>query len=124
MINKPVKYNLFRSFGYAFQGFWYGFNRELNMKIQLGIGLFLIGISVFFRQGTLAFLHVGIVALIIGFELINTAIEYLADMITQKYDERVKRIKDVAAGAVLTAAMAWAMLMVYTVYKIWTVIVL
>jgi diacylglycerol kinase len=118
MIKKPVKYNLFRSFGYAFSGLRYAFSRELNIRIQLGVGVFFIALSVFHWQGVLAFLHVGIVALIIGFELMNTAIEYLADVYTQEKDERIRRIKDVSAASVLTAAMGWGMLIIYTIYKI------
>ena len=51
-----------------------------------------------------------VLAIVIGFvwvsELFNTAIESLADMITLKTDDRVKAIKDMAAGAVLLSVLA------------------
>lgn len=47
-------------------------------------------------------------ALVIGFvisaELFNTAIERIADRVQPEFDEDIKAIKDVAAGAVLVAA--------------------
>lgn len=50
--------------------------------------------------------------ILIGFvwtaELLNTAIENIADLITNNYDPRIKRIKDMAAGAVLIAAICSA----------------
>lgn len=36
-------------------------------------------------------------------ELINTAIEETVDMVTQKYNQKAKKAKDVAAGAVVTS---------------------
>ena len=41
-------------------------------------------------------------------EGINTAIEALADRITTEHDDLIQRAKDVAAGAVLLAAIAAA----------------
>lgn len=41
-------------------------------------------------------------------ELLNTAIEGLCDLVQPERDERVQRIKDAAAGAVLVAAIAAA----------------
>ncbi len=37
-------------------------------------------------------------------EALNTAIEYLADEVNQEYNEKIKLIKDLSAGAVLISA--------------------
>ncbi len=39
------------------------------------------------------------VVLVIGFEIINTAIEYLVDIVSFEYNVKAKKIKDVAAMA-------------------------
>ena len=39
-------------------------------------------------------------------EAINTAIEHLCDVVSPEYSQSVKRAKDIAAGAVLIAAIA------------------
>lgn len=41
-------------------------------------------------------------------EAFNTAIEVLADAVTTEFDDRIRRAKDAAAGAVLLAAIAAA----------------
>ncbi|MEF9968111.1 MAG: diacylglycerol kinase family protein, partial [Longicatena sp.] len=42
--------------------------------------------------------------LVITTEIINTCIEKICDVYTTEFDERIKSIKDVSAGAVLFAA--------------------
>ena len=39
-------------------------------------------------------------------EIINTAFERICDTITKEYNENIKYVKDIAAGAVLIAAIA------------------
>ena len=40
-----------------------------------------------------------------GLEAINTAIEQLCDLYSTEANERIKKIKDISAGAVLIAAL-------------------
>ena len=44
------------------------------------------------------------IALVLTAEIINTAIELLCDRITEKFDEKIGRIKDISAAAVLVCA--------------------
>jgi diacylglycerol kinase (ATP) len=46
--------------------------------------------------------------LVLGAELCNTAVERLCDIVQPERDERVGRVKDIAAGAVLVCAMVSA----------------
>lgn len=43
--------------------------------------------------------------LVMGLEAVNTALEYLADRVTNERDELIRRCKDCAAGAVLVGAV-------------------
>ena len=45
------------------------------------------------------------ITLVWTFEALNTAIEHLCDVVSPQHSESVKRAKDVAAGAVLIAAI-------------------
>jgi len=47
-------------------------------------------------------------ALVLAAEAINTAFEHLCDVVSPQWSEDVRRAKDVAAGAVLLAAVAAA----------------
>lgn len=60
------------------------------------------------------------IALVVGAELLNTAIEALADHLHPQQHDAIKRTKDVAAGAVL-AASAGALIvgLAFTVDQIW-----
>jgi diacylglycerol kinase len=41
------------------------------------------------------------IGLVIGFEIINTAIEYVVDIVSFEYSVKAKKVKDVAAAATL-----------------------
>ncbi len=45
------------------------------------------------------------IVLVIAFEIINTAIEYLVDIVSFEYNVKAKKIKDVAAMATLVVTM-------------------
>lgn len=46
------------------------------------------------------------IAAVFAAEALNTAVEFLADAISREYHPLLKQAKDVAAGAVLIAALA------------------
>jgi undecaprenol kinase len=48
---------------------------------------------------------IGASAFVFTLEAINTSIELLADVYTMEYNEKIKQIKDIAAGAVLIASI-------------------
>ena len=50
------------------------------------------------------------IALVWFAETINTAFEYLCDVVSPEYNEAVKHAKDIAAGAVLICAAAAALM--------------
>ena len=45
------------------------------------------------------------IAFVLAMEMINTAIEKLSDVVQQGFHPGIKKVKDIAAGAVLVAAM-------------------
>jgi len=96
--------NLIESFNNAIKGIISAIKSERNMKIHIIAGIIVFFMSMFYDISKLEFMIICIaVAIVIVCELFNTAIEELANMITTEYHERVKRIKDISAGAVLTS---------------------
>ena len=98
--------NLLTSFNYAFDGIVHALRYERNMWIHFGIaGLVLIA-GLFF-----ALTRVEVIALLVAIsfvlitEMFNTAIEHVVDLVTDEDDPRARVAKDVAAGAVLIAAV-------------------
>lgn len=102
--DKPVR--LWKSFSYALTGIKTALWSERNMRIHLIASIFVIGCSLYFSISKFEWLFV-IVAIggIFSLELINTAIERVVDMITDKYHPLAKQAKDLAAGAVFIYAV-------------------
>lgn len=96
---------LIKSFGYAFRGIFTALAKERNMRIHtvcmLYMYFFLFAFDFFEISGTqlaIIFLANG---LVIGGELINTAIEAAVDLQGEEHTRLGKVAKDCAAGAVL-----------------------
>lgn len=45
------------------------------------------------------------IAMVITSEMLNTCVELLCDLYTMEYNERIRLIKDIAAGAVLVSSI-------------------
>lgn len=96
-----------KSFSYAFKGIFYMMRTQHNFWIQVIIGLlaiflgFILNISMF--DWGLVILACGMV---LAAETFNSAVEALTDIVQPEQDPRAGRVKDLAAGAVLIAAIA------------------
>ena len=100
------KNSLARAFACAFEGIDNA-ARGRNFKIECAIGLLAVVLGFAFRISHPEWLAVIIcIGVVLGFEVANTAIESVVDLASPGYDERAKRAKDCAAGAVLVASIA------------------
>jgi len=100
MIKKFIK-----SVGYALQGIRAAFIDQRNLKIQLFIGLLAIAAGFYLQiSGTEWCLILLSIGLVMGLELINTALENLVDLVTMDRLPLAGKIKDIAAGAVFIAS--------------------
>ncbi len=90
----------------AFSGIAYGFKTQRNLKIQLvaGIIVTILGIVLKISSAEWAILALS-VFLVLGTEMMNTAVEAAVDLYTEEYNEKAKIAKDVAAGAVVLTAI-------------------
>ena len=95
-----------KSFNYAVEGIIYALIKEKNMKVHFFTAFFVLILSLFFNFSRLEFLILFFtISLVIITEMINTAIEKVVDMYTDKYNYLAKIAKDVAAGSVLIASI-------------------
>ncbi len=98
---------LIRSFGFACNGLRICFTSEANFKIHVFITLVTISLGIGLNISASEWMAVLICfAIVLLTELFNTAIEELCDVVQQNFHPGIKRIKDIAAGAVLVAAVA------------------
>jgi len=101
--------SLLRSFGYAFSGIAYLLRSQRNARIHAAITLVVVGLGIWLRltgpQWAVLVLAMGLVWTA---ETVNTALENLVDLASPQVDPAAKSIKDLAAAAVLMAALAAA----------------
>jgi diacylglycerol kinase (ATP) len=112
---------LLRSFGFAIAGLLWALRRERNLQIHAAITVVVVVLGFSVRlapwEWCAVLLSCGLVWLA---EMLNTALEVLADAVTKEPNELIRRAKDAAAGAVLVAAvMATAVGGVVFLPKLW-----
>ena len=97
---------LIKSFGYAFSGIAYTTRTQLNFQIHLVAILVVALAGWYFKLTTSEWLWVILaIGLVLVAELVNTAIEILVDLVSPGFNEKAGKVKDVAAGAVVIAAI-------------------
>ena len=98
-----------KSFGYAWEGMVCFFRDEPNARIHLAATVLVLVLSVTLEMHKWeAIAVVFSIAFVWIAEMINTAIEKIMDFISMEEHPQIKRIKDIAAGAVLIASIAAA----------------
>ncbi|SFA58845.1 diacylglycerol kinase (ATP) [Pedobacter suwonensis] len=97
--------NRLKSFKYAFQGLKLFFVNDHNGRIHLFAAVIAIGLSFYLKLSALEWISIlgGISAVIVA-EILNAAIEKLADVVSPGFHPKIKIVKDLAAAAVLVAA--------------------
>ena len=101
--NKPYKNRtFFDSFKYAFDGGLTVFQEEKNMRSHVLSTIVIIFISLFLSLTTREWLWVLLVCfLVLVMEIWNTVVENLVDLVSPDYHPLAKKVKDMAAAAVL-----------------------
>ncbi len=95
-----------KSFKDAIKGVLLASSSEFNFKIHLVAAILAVCLGLFFKITMMEWLIIILtIAMVLSAELINTAIEYLCDHIHPEKHPSIGKVKDVAAGAVLIAAL-------------------
>ncbi len=99
------------SFRYALQGLRFALVTQHNFRIHLVAAMAAVGLGALWRISAddWRWLVVAI-AIVLAAELINTSFEHLCDVVQPELHASVKTAKDVAAGAVLIASIAAAVI--------------
>ena len=95
----------------AIEGITYTYNSEINLRLHflatviVIITCFILEVSLF--EWIICILLIG---LVIAFELINTVVEVVVDLVEPKYNPLAKIAKDTSSGAVLVMAITAAII--------------
>lgn len=94
------------SFGHAFRGVGAALRSELHLQFHAVATAAVLGLGLYFQLSLTEWALVALaVAGVWAAELFNTAIETLTNLASPDYHPLAGRAKDVAAGAVLLAAL-------------------
>lgn len=98
--------NFFEALKNSLNGIKYTFISERNLKIQVVFAIVVIIVGFLLKISLDKWLILCLTIGIVFFaEAVNTAIEKVLDVYSEKYNENIKIAKDVASGAVLITAI-------------------
>ncbi len=98
---------IINSFKYALAGIVAACKTEINFRIEIAAAIIVTAAGFYFKISQGEWLVVVFnIAAVLSLELINTAIEKACNLFTTQQNAAIKIIKDVAAAAVLIAAVA------------------
>jgi diacylglycerol kinase len=100
-----------RSFGYAFRGVGFLLQTQTNARVHLAIAVAVVGAGFGFEVSRMEWVAiVAAIGLVLVTEGLNTALETVVDLVSPEWHPLAGRAKDIAAGAVLLAAIAAAVI--------------
>ena len=109
-----------KSFKHAINGLCLLIKEEHNSRIHLLAAILAITAGYYFDISTAEWLMIVIaIGAVFGAELLNSAIENTADAVTEEHHPKIKKAKDLAAGAVLVVSiMAFVIGMIIFIPKL------
>jgi diacylglycerol kinase len=100
-----------KTFKNALSGCWYAFTTQKNFIIHFIISLIVLLLALWLQVSYERFLFL-VLAVFLGFtvEMVNTTVEKLVDLITEKYHPMAKIVKDLSAGVMLIVSVGIAVI--------------
>ena len=99
------------SFKYAIEGLLTLFKEEPNARIHAFATILVLSLGVYFKISITEWtLIIGCIGLVLFAEAINSSIEALADFVSPEKQPQIKKVKDLAAAAVLLTAITAAVI--------------
>jgi diacylglycerol kinase (ATP) len=100
-----------KSFKYAFNGLKILIREEHNSWIQIFVALCVLTAGFLLKITTCEWIAVILcIGFVIALEMLNSAIENIADFVSPERHAMIKKIKDLSAGAVLIGAIVSALI--------------
>jgi diacylglycerol kinase (ATP) len=96
-----------RSAGFAWRGIAYAWRAQPNFRLEVAIAAFAGLLAIWLGTGLAAVLLSS--ALVLSLELVNSAVEAVVDLMSPNHHPLAGAAKDLAAAAVLVAAICAAL---------------
>lgn len=109
-MEKPQKFSLtnrIKSFKHAFNGLAVLFKEEHNARIHLVAAVVVTMAGFYFEITAMEWVTLVLtMGVVISMEIINSSIENLCDFVSPNKHDLIKKVKDLAAAAVLVSAFS------------------
>ncbi len=107
MPKKSFLKNRLKSVGFALRGAMLLVRTEASIQAQICITVAMTAAGFYFEISKMEWIvQILTIAMILGVEGLNTAVEKIADYIQPEYDKKIGFIKDISAGAVMMISIA------------------
>lgn len=120
MIKKALQYfrNRLCSFKFAINGFIHFLKTEKNAQIHLLSAVVAVVLSYYYNISSFEWLLILLaIGIVFAGELLNTAIEKLADFVEAEYHPEIGKVKDLSAAAVLICSVLALAIGVYVFWN-------
>ena len=98
--------SVLQSFNFAFEGVIHVLRTQRNLRIHFAIAVVVLVLALVFDVSRLELVALMLaITFVLISEMVNTAVEATIDVATTSFDPLAKLAKDIAAGAVLIAAV-------------------
>ncbi len=106
MLKESFLVNRVKSVGFAIRGAILLIRTEASIKIQICLGLIMTAAGFYFEISPNEWMiQLFAIALVLGIEGMNTAVEKLSDYVQPEFDKKIGLIKDISAGAVMLVSI-------------------
>lgn len=102
----------------ALAGISHAVFRDFSVRYKLAISVAFLVIAGVFETLFYFLFVLAVTGLMLVAEILNTAVEALCDCVQSNYDDRIKHIKDMAAGATFIAIFIWYAVLGVVLYEL------
>lgn len=100
-------------------GLRYAVLHDFSVMYKVALSVAVLGVALWLRDWVDAALILLATGLVVAAELFNTAIEALCDFVETRHNEKIGIIKDIAAAATGMVILAWWIVLVVEIVRIW-----
>lgn len=111
-------YHPLRKVRIALHGIWYAVFRDFTVRYKLVVSVAFLALAGIYETPFHFLFVLAVTGLMLATEILNSAIEALCDYMQPKYDDRIKHIKDMAAGATFIAILIWYIVLGVVLYEL------
>jgi diacylglycerol kinase (ATP) len=112
-------YHPLRKVRTVLSGLRYAVLHDFSVAYKLVVSTVVLGAAFALREWV-DFLVIAVAtAMVLSAEMMNSAIEALCDFVEPRHSEKIRIVKDIAAGAVGVAILAWLLAIVIESARLW-----